>query len=172
MKNARMMATIRQLMFVALLLGAGVHLWGQKTSSSQRGSMVYENHNQTDYKALTLRAVTGRAHDEQRMPIPKVSLGLFTERDHELVTVVESADDGTFAFTNVEPGLYRLVAKYDGFCPANAPIEVSRHASASREIDLHMKPAGLDTCSYGTAGPKASATAGTANGSGGWPRSR
>jgi hypothetical protein len=151
MMNAITQTTIRQLMCVALLLSAGVLLC-QETPSSGGGSMAYENHNQTDYKALALRTVTGKIHDEQGVPIPKVSLGLFTEKDHKLVTVAESAADGTFKFAGVAPGMYRLVAKYDGFCSANVPIEVSRHASASRGVDLHMKPAGLDTCSYGTAG--------------------
>ena len=154
MKNARMQATFRQLMCVALLLGAGALLWSQEVPSSGNRPMVYENHNQTDYHALVLRTVIGKARDEQGVPIPKVSLGLFTEKDHKFVAVIESAADGTFAFANVAPGLYRLVAKYDGFCPANVPIDVSPHASAGRSVELHMKPAGLDTCSYGTIGRK------------------
>lgn len=149
-----MQATFRQVMCIALLLGVGALLPGQDAPSPGNGPMVYENHNQTDYRALALRMVTGKAHDEQGVPIPKVSLGLFTEKDHKLVTVVESAADGTFTFANVTPGLYRLVAKYDSFCPANVPIDVSPNASAGRGVDLHMKPAGMDACSYGTAGRK------------------
>jgi hypothetical protein len=154
MMNARIQATLRQLTWLIFLFFASTLLWSQEAPSSGGGSMIYENHNQIDYKALTLRAVTGKAHDEQGVPIPKVSLGLFTEKDHKLLTLVESATDGTFAFTSVVPGLYRLVAKYDGFCPANVPIAVSRRASVNRGVDLHMKPTGLDACSYGVIGSK------------------
>jgi hypothetical protein len=112
--------------------------------------MVYENQNRIDYKAITLAAVRGKAHDEQGVAIPNVFLGLFTNRDHKLVMTTVSAADGTFEFAAVAPGSYRLVAKYDGLCPANVPIKLVRHASPKSHVDLHMKPRGLDSCSYGT----------------------
>lgn len=118
------------------------------------GGMVYENHNQIDSKAVALRAVTGKAHDEQGIVIPNVSLGLFTEKDHRLVMITWSATDGAFQFTGVTPGRYRLVAKYDGLCPANVPIRVTR-LSSDRGVDLHMMPRGIDTCSYGSGAPAA-----------------
>jgi hypothetical protein len=117
------------------------------------GGMVYENHNQIDSKAVALRAVTGKAHDEQGVMIPNVSLGLFTEKDHRLVMITWSATDGAFQFASVTPGRYRLVAKYDGLCPANVPIRVTRLSSADRGVDLHMMPRGIDTCSYGAGAP-------------------
>jgi len=159
MMNARIQATFRQIMCISLLLCNNALARSQAEPSSGDGPMGYENHNQTDYKALIIRAVVGKAHDEQGVPIPNVSLGLFTEKDHKLVTVVESAADGTFEFRKVTPGLYRLVAKYNGFCAANVPIEVRHHASTNRVVDLHMKPARLDTCSYGTVALKSFRTA-------------
>lgn len=127
-------------------------LWSQEPRTASDKPMAYENHNQTDYSALTLRTVGGMARDEQGVPTPEVLFGLFTDKDHRLMATVRSASDGTFRFRDVAPGPYRLVVKYDGFCSANIPISVSRHASLKEDVDVHMKPAGLDSCSYGTLG--------------------
>jgi hypothetical protein len=112
--------------------------------------MVYENHNQTDYSALTVRSLKGLVHDEQGVPVPGVSFGVFTDADHRLIATVRSVSSGVFEFRNLAPGRYRLIAKYDGFCSANIPISISKRASAKRGVDVHMKPAGIDSCSYGT----------------------
>ena len=145
--------TVRQLICIALLCVVAV-VRGQQPPSPTDTPMEYEDQNQIDYKALTLHTVAGNAHDEQGVAVPTVRLGLFTESDHKLVASTEGAADGTFKFANVAPGLYRLVAKYDGFCPANVPIRVIRGGSPNRGVDLHMKPRGLDSCSYGTIGAK------------------
>jgi hypothetical protein len=97
-----------------------------------------------------VRRVTGLAHDDAGVAIPKVSLGLFSERSHSLVAVAQTADDGKFTFTIVASGKYRLVAASPGFCSANVPIVVRAGAASNRRIDLHMKVGGIDTCSFGT----------------------
>lgn len=113
-------------------------------------SMTYENHNQTDYAAIILRGLAGLAHDDQDVPIPGVAVGLFKGKQHTLIAVSQTAADGTFKFENVAPGQYRLVAKYAGFCSANVPIEVTNSAKLGRTLELHMKLAGLDSCSFGS----------------------
>jgi hypothetical protein len=134
-------------MLAFLLLGM-TKLWSQESPTAV-GTIVYENHNQVDYAALVLQTVVGKVHDEQQVPIPKAAFALFTEKTHQLVSFTESASDGSFAFGHVAPGLYRLVVKYEGFCSANIPISVTRHARSGGRLDVHMKPASLDSCSYG-----------------------
>jgi hypothetical protein len=134
---------------VVVMLNITAVAWTQQAPPER----LYENHNQIDYKTITVRGVTGKAR-ETSLEVPNVSLGIFTEKDQRLVMTTRSSADGTFAFAVVPPGLYRLVATFDGFCAANVPIRLVRHGRAGRTVDLHMKPAGIDTCSYGTQASK------------------
>jgi Carboxypeptidase regulatory-like domain len=116
--------------------------------------MTYENHNQVDPNPLSMRSLVGNVQDEKGVPIPAASLGLFTEAEHKLVSSAQSSPDGTFRLSDVPPGRYRLVVKFDSFCPANIPVAISRQAWGTRPIYVYMKPAGIDSCSYGQVGPK------------------
>ncbi len=111
-------------------------------------AIPYENHNQVDPSALAVPGVMGWAHDDQGVAMPRVCLGLFSERSHTLLAVVQTADDGTFP--GIANGKYRLVATSPGFCSANVPIAVQRGAFSYRRIDLHMKVGGIDIGSFGT----------------------
>jgi hypothetical protein len=51
----------------------------------------------------------------------------------------------------VEKGLYRVVARVEGLCPANVPIKIESSLLAKRRLIITMRPKDLDTCSYGMA---------------------
>ncbi len=107
----------------------------------------YENHNQIDYGPLVIRDVMGTVTDSQ--PVPKACIGVFTGTDHKLVTTTESDEDGRFSLPDLSPGRYRLVVKADPLCAANVSIEVVKHQKKNKVLQVHMKPRGLDSCSYG-----------------------
>jgi hypothetical protein len=111
---------------------------------------TYQNHNMIDYGPLVFRNLSGRAIDPSSAEVPGACLGLFTEDGHRLVAVTETDQDGNFAFATVEPGRYRLVARYDSLCTANIPLKIVRWPRGrQRELVLHMKGRGIDQCSYG-----------------------
>ena len=110
--------------------------------------MSYEDKNQTDYAPIRVSRVMGVSNDKQAVAVPNVCIGLFGEgADHRLVMATNSDSDGHFRFTDVPPGDYRLVAKFDGFSPANARIRVERRGS-KRPLVVRMRFAGLDTVSF------------------------
>jgi Carboxypeptidase regulatory-like domain len=80
---------------------------------------------------------------------------LFTEKEHKLVASVKSDSAGRFELKDVAPGRYRLIARAEGFCTANIPLEVVKSSRRQKtEILVHFRPAGIDTCSYGELAPK------------------
>jgi Carboxypeptidase regulatory-like domain len=109
----------------------------------------YEDHNQVDPKPLRMNFAAGFARDKQGFPIPHVRIFVFTEKDHRLIASAESDQQGMFRFNRLEPGTYRMVAKYDGLCPANVPIRISALTLPHHEIILNMRVRGIDDCSYG-----------------------
>ncbi len=110
------------------LLGLAVVAPGQNPKRPCE-NMAYENRNQTDYGALRLSTVAGTAKDAQGVAIPSVCVGIFTESNHELVAAALADNKGRFELRNIPPGDYRLVAKSEGFCPANARIRIERAAA-------------------------------------------
>lgn len=112
----------------------------------------YENRNQVDPSPLTLATVSGTVEDNDKVPIPDVCLGLFTEGEHKLIARTSTKEDGYFDFGTVSPGRYRLVARYDSFCTSNTPLLVARKATkksrGQKRIVVHMMPAAIDRCSY------------------------
>jgi Carboxypeptidase regulatory-like domain len=141
------------LCFLLLLFPIG-SLRSQNNPSPSPDGMTYENHNQIDPHPLSVRSLAGNVQGLKGEPIPNASLGLFTETEHKLVTSAQTSQDGTFKFSGVQPGRYRLVVKCDGLCPANIPIAMNYHALGSRPIYVYMRPRGIDSCSYGQIGPK------------------
>ena len=105
-----------------------------------------ENRNQVDYGPLQLGDARGSVLDFQGVDIPKACVGIFTDVDHKLVDMSETDDLGRFSVEKVPKGIYRLVVKYPGFCPANARVRISGEKGKSAVV--HMKAAGIDTCSY------------------------
>jgi carboxypeptidase family protein len=119
----------------------------QQTGLSCAG-MVYENKNQTDYGPLKIAVVRGAARDTQGVMVPGVCIGIFTANDHKLIMATQTSSEGRFDFNGVPRGEYRLVAKCEGFCSANAKIWVDPALRNKTRLDLAVLPAGIDTCSY------------------------
>jgi hypothetical protein len=137
------------LLIVAAALLAAPSFAQQKADSP---CMVeYENHNQVDYGPLIVQEVKGTIMDPQQGAVQKVCVGIFTEKDHKLVATTESNTDGKFSLQSVPPGRYRLVVKADPLCAANVPLQVVKHRKKKHDLLVHMKPRGLDSCSYGEA---------------------
>ena len=110
----------------------------------------YANHNQVEPSSILLSAITGHAVDWQAgHSVPGTGLALFTESDHKLVAVTAADDQSLFGFPNVKPGSYRVVAVYYPLCPANVPVKVTNGKRAGKELVVHMRPEGLDACSWG-----------------------
>lgn len=140
-------------LYVAVLL-YGTPCWSQQSDNASKCSALYENYNQIDYGPLKVSAVQGASEidvrTEKQPGAPGACLVLFTEKDHKLVTSVRADADGRFEFKNVAPGRYRLLARAEGLCTANIPVEIvkpSRHRRAG--ILVHFRARGIDTCSYG-----------------------
>lgn len=138
------------LLIVAAVLLAAPSFAQQKADSSSCVA-EYENHNQTDYGPLIVQEVKGTITDPQQGAVAKVCVGIFTEKDHKLVATTESDTDGKFSLQSVPPGRYRLVVKADPLCAANVPLHVVKHQKKKHVLLVHMKPRGLDSCSYGEA---------------------
>lgn len=119
-------------------------------SAPVKCTVEYENHNQVDYGPLVLRRLTGRAVDPSSVPMPGGCIGLFAEDRHQLLATVSADENGNFAFPQIAPGRYRLVARFDGFCAANVRLRIVRGRRAGRKLVLHMEGGGIDKCSYGT----------------------
>ena len=136
------------LIFAAALLAEPS--FAQQKVDSSPCIIEYENHNQTDYGPLIVQDVRGTITDPQQGAVPKVCVGIFTEKDHKLVATTESDAAGNFSLQSVSAGRYRLVVKADPLCPANVPLEVVKHQK-KKVLRVHMKPRGLDSCSYGEA---------------------
>ena len=82
------------------------------------------------------------------MPMAQVSL--FAEDGHALVAAAVTDKDGKFRF-KVDKGLYRVVARVEGLCPANVPVKVESSVLAKHKLVITMVAKDIDTCSYGMA---------------------
>lgn len=96
-----------------------------------------------------MRELTGKVRDLGGMPIPRASVSLFTEEGHALITTVVSDRNGEFRFGKIDKGLYRVVARVEGLCPANVPVKVESSLLAHRKLEITMQPKDIGTCSYG-----------------------
>lgn len=139
--------------FIFLLLCA-VLLFAHSLSTQQKAASssciaTYENHNQTDYGSLIVQEVKGTVLDPHQSPIRGACVGIFTENEHRLVATIESGEDGGFRLSKAPPGHYRLVVSARPLCVANVPLLVVKRHSKRQQIQVHMKPHGLDSCSYG-----------------------
>lgn len=134
-----------------MALLAGPSLAARQKGDSSPCIAEYENHNQIDYGPLVVQDVKGTITDPQQSVISKVCVGIFTEKDHKLLASAESDADGKFSLQSVPPGRYRLVVKADPLCAANVPLQVVKHQKKEQVLQVHMKPRGLDTCSYAEA---------------------
>jgi hypothetical protein len=123
---------------------------------------AYENHNHIEYKSLKLTKIHGTGVIEVRdnvikpnETVPGACLSLFTS-EKKFLKSVKADLSGNFKFDDVAPGRYRLVARAPGFCTANIPIlvvQTSRKSKFQRkEVVVHYRVTGIDTCSWGAIG--------------------
>jgi len=96
---------------------------------------------------LRVQRIRGTAVDFNGVVIPGACILLFSESGHKFIASVESGKDGGFALSDVSPGAYRLVSRYDNFSVANARVDVGRF-SGRRALVVRMRPVGIDTGSY------------------------
>lgn len=134
---------------LAGLLTAGVAGVGQ-TAPAADPAPTYVNENPTDPAPLKLRDVDGVVRGLGKDAMSRASVALFTEPGHELIGSTISDRDGKFKFANVGKGLYRVVVRVQGLCPANVPILVESSFLAHHRLVVTMRPKDIDTCSYGT----------------------
>lgn len=123
-------------------------------SSVAAQEYAYEDHNQVTPRPLAVCRVGGRAIDPSGNAVPNVRLGLFQGSEPRLVQVIVADSKGCFNLPGVPAGEYRLVVKYEGFCPANVPIVVPHCSPCQGEpkenLVIHMNVYATDGCSYGT----------------------
>jgi hypothetical protein len=143
-----------RLLFVILIAMTSGLCLAQQRGGSSECSTAYENHNQIDYGPLRLRFVEGTSIIQvgtQKQPgAPGACFVLFTEKNHRLVLTIKADSDGRFEMKDVAAGRYRLIARAEGLCTANIPLEVLKASHRQKtEILVHFQPTGVDTCSYG-----------------------
>lgn len=129
-------------------------------TSAQANAIVcpgptYEDHNQVTPPVLKVNYLKGKAQvdlpgtDSPLGAAAAICIALFTEKEHLLVTSTSTNQNGIFRFPSVAPGRYRLVAYGTGLCTANVRINVKRRKHGkSQRLVVHMRPPGLDSCSY------------------------
>jgi hypothetical protein len=141
---------------LTLLAVAGALLVVPSFAQEKVGSLPcvvdYENHNQVDYGPLVVQDVKGAITDPGQGAVQKVCIGVFTETDHKLVATTASDADGKFSLQGVPPGRYRLVVKADPLCAANVPLRVVKNQRKKQVLRVHMRPHGMDSCSYADLG--------------------
>lgn len=133
---------------LAGFLIAGCAALGQTAPAN---APAYVDENPTDPAPLKLREVDGTVRGLGGDTMTRASVSLFTEVGHTFVASIMSDKDGKFQFRNVDKGLYRLVVRAEGLCPANVPILVESSLLAHRKLVVTMQPKDIDTCSYGMA---------------------
>lgn len=134
-------------LFTFALLGTA--LCQQSPRAAASPELTYENHNQVDYGPLRIAKLRGTAEDSQGVPVPDALVLLFSEKEHTLIAQSKSDSKGAFGLEGIRGGRYRLVLKYDGFCSANVPVDLKLRSRRKRDLIVHMRPAGIDECSYG-----------------------
>jgi hypothetical protein len=143
-----------KLLLAILLLALSKPCHAQQHSDPPECSTAYENRNQIDYGPLKVRLVAGAAiiqlDSKELQDVPGACFVLFTENDHKLVASAKADSAGRFAIIGVAPGRYRLIARTDGLCTANIPLELLKPSRRRKtEIQVHFQARGIDSCSYG-----------------------
>jgi hypothetical protein len=122
-----------------------------------KSPIEYGNRNQVEPKRSTVRRLSGHAISEVGEPAKEIGpvracLALFTEKDHRLVASAVADEAGRFKFGSIPSGRFRLVVRdpLNLFCLANMPLRVVKWPRGkTKSLVIHMRPAGIDDCSYG-----------------------
>lgn len=136
----------------------------QDASSGCKSPVEYGNHNQVDPRPQAVRVVSGRVFLQvgnlggelkDTVPVGEALVGLFTEAGHRLVAESEADGEGRFRLRDVPAGRYRLVVRDPTclLCVANVPLKVMHGRGRVKDtrgaLVIHMRPGGIDDCSYG-----------------------
>jgi hypothetical protein len=122
--------------------------WGQ--SAAPADAAVYVDENPRPPAVLKLDGLEGSVRGLGGDALPMATVSLFAEDSHGLVGMVVTDKDGKFRF-KVDKGLYRVVARVEGLCPANVPVKVESSMLAKHKLVITMVAKDIDTCSYGVA---------------------
>lgn len=145
-----MIRNVGLVLFMLLVVSQAVLTQNKNDCST---TLNYENKNQVDPKPLLLSSVSGAVEDGQGVSIPDACIGIFTEDGQKLIAQATSDENGKFAFSSVPAGKYRLIVRYNPFCVANIPIEIITKSQKGKlkrkKVVVHIKPSGIDSCSYG-----------------------
>ena len=123
----------------------------ERRAQAATAAAAYADENGTDPAPLNLRRLEGKVVGLGGEPMPHTQVALFTENGHSLIGSVMSDREGKFRFDKVDKGLYRVVARAEGLCPANIPIKIESSLLGKRKLIITMRPKDIDTCSYGMA---------------------
>jgi hypothetical protein len=150
--------TMMKMLVLTLGLGgfflAGSLAQGQTApATAPSDAATYVDENSTTPAPLKLSGIVGKVRGLGGEAIPRATISLFTDEGkvHAFLSSVVSDRDGKFRFDKVEHGLYRVVARVEGLCPANIPVKVEASLIMHRKLEITMRPKDLDTCSYGMA---------------------
>ena len=131
------------------LLAAGMGVRGQ-VAPAGADAAVYVDENPKPPAVLKLDGLEGSVRGLGGDALPMATVSLFAEDGHALVGTVVTDKDGKFRF-KVDKGLYRVVARVEGLCPANVPVKVESSVLAKHKLVITMVAKDIDTCSYGMA---------------------
>lgn len=137
--------------FLAVLIACHGVSVAQQEKITCLHEIKYENLNQVNPDALTVRDLKGQVTDTDGATIPQACLGIFTETERKLIASTTSDEDGNYKFDKIRPGQYRLVVFYKPLCTANAKIVIAAtvlNSIRNRPVYIHMRAAGVDSCSY------------------------
>ncbi|HXE07167.1 MAG TPA: carboxypeptidase-like regulatory domain-containing protein [Acidobacteriaceae bacterium] len=123
----------------------------ERRAQAPVAAAAYVDENGTDPAPLHLRELEGKVVGLGGDAMPRTEVALYTENGHTLVATATSDREGKFRFDKVEKGLYRVVARIEGLCPANIPVRIESSLLGKRKLIITMRPKDLDTCSYGVA---------------------
>ena len=120
-------------------------------AAQSSNDLKYENRNMIDYGPLAFRSIRGIVVDPSGVVVQGATIGVFTDPDHKLVAKTTTDAKGSFALQHISLGRYRLVAHFEGFCPANVPIRIVTwpRGGIERRLVVHAVAGAIDTCSYG-----------------------
>ena len=146
---------MRRLLTIIFVLFSGLLVSAQTPKC--KSPIEYGNRNQVDPIRSTIGGLSGRVISEVGRPAKEIGpvpacLGLFTEKDHRLVASTVADREGRFKFGVVRSGRFRLVVRdpLNSFCLANMPLHVVKWPRGkTKPLVIHMRPAGIDDCSYG-----------------------
>lgn len=149
-----LMRMIRILYLVSLVVLCYLPHAAQDANADRPKRVEYINRNMIDSPTISLHSLQGRAIDSNGVAVPSIRIALFTEKDHKFVAQTVTDENGYFRFEKTGNGSYRLVGRleYDYLCPVNVRVRQvsSPFVSRKTKLVLHMRPSGIDDCSFGT----------------------